>query len=86
MFVVATVTLAAVQPAQAKCGTRGGPGYRHIASNQCVSWKDVGSRCGDPIDRARCAAEKVAPGADDAAKRGIEIEKLKSQQRKTQPK
>jgi hypothetical protein len=75
IFVVLVVALAAVQPAQAKCGTRGGPGYRNQAGN-CVGWESLARQCGKP-PTTRCIPEDVAEGADDAIDKGIDIQSLK---------
>lgn len=42
------------------CGCKGGPGYRHLASGQCVGFRDLAKKCGDPPGAA-CAFEN-APG------------------------
>jgi hypothetical protein len=62
--------------AEATCGTQGGPGYRG-PDGQCVSWKDLGAKCGSPPS-TRCTPEKVAPGADDAARGGKDIQEWKN--------
>lgn len=30
------------------CGCKGGPGYRHVASGQCVGFRDLTKKCGNP--------------------------------------
>lgn len=42
------------------CGCKGGPGYRHLASGQCVSFRDLAKKCGNPPGVA-CSFEN-APG------------------------
>jgi len=43
------------------CGCKGGPGWRENATGQCVGFRDIGRRCGDPPSSARCTFEN-APG------------------------
>jgi Excalibur calcium-binding domain len=38
------------------CGCKGGPGFREIESQQCVSWSDLISKCGPP-PHPLCTAE-----------------------------
>jgi hypothetical protein len=38
------------------CGCKGGPGFRETSSEQCVSWKDLISKCGPP-PHSLCTAE-----------------------------
>jgi hypothetical protein len=83
MLVVAALTLAAVQPAQAKCGTRGGPGYRNQAGN-CVSWEALARQCGNP-PTTKCSAEQVDTGAADAAAYGTTIRSLMGRSREHKP-
>lgn len=68
--------LLAVTPALADCGDRGGPGYRG-PNGKCVGWAEMARICGSP-PTTKCKAESVAPGSDDAAGHGAEIEKLRS--------
>lgn len=42
------------------CGCKGGPGYRHLASGQCVGFRDLAEKCGNPPGAA-CSFEN-APG------------------------
>lgn len=56
-------------PAIAVCGQNGGPGYRD-QSGKCVSWANIGSRCGHPFE-TRCTAEGVSEGAAKAAEFGV---------------
>lgn len=69
------VLLSAQASALALCGTRGGPGYRG-PNGQCVSWVGIGRICGYP-PTTRCTPEEPNPGADRAAKLGVEIQKLR---------
>jgi hypothetical protein len=72
---IAVLVLAPYQ-ASATCGERGGPGYRG-PNGQCVGWASIGKICGDP-PTTHCTAELASPNATDAAKRGKEIEQLRT--------
>jgi hypothetical protein len=61
--------------AHAQCGSRGGPGYRDQADN-CVGWASIGRICCYP-PTLRCKPEQIRPGADEAAKAGVEVDRLK---------
>jgi hypothetical protein len=41
------------------CGCKGGPGWRDIASKQCVSYQNLAHLCGDPPDNTRCRLEQA---------------------------
>lgn len=47
------------------CGCKGGPGYRGPSGN-CVGWDRLNDVCGSPPTR-RCAAENIAPSAEEVA-------------------
>jgi len=79
MSITAFVALvAATSLAEAACGDRGGPGYRG-PDGKCVSWEALGRVCGSPPSM-RCAGEKIAPDADDAAGKGQGIQEQKKRQ------
>lgn len=69
--------LAIIQQAEAceGCGCRGGPGYRG-PNGRCVSWAQIGRICGSP-PTSRCVAEGPNAGADEAARQGQTIQRLK---------
>ena len=74
--IIAGVLLCALMSsAHATCGTRGGPGFRD-QNGKCVGWAALGKVCGSP-PTTRCTAERANPDADDASKRGAEIDKMK---------
>lgn len=79
-LVISVLALAAVHSAHAKCGTRGGPGYRNQAGN-CVGWESLARQCGKP-PTTRCTAEDVAEGADDAIDKGIGIQSLRERHKR----
>jgi hypothetical protein len=64
--------------AEAACGDRGGPGYRG-PDGKCLSWETLGRVCGSPPS-TRCTAEKIAPEASDAARKGQELQEQKKRQ------
>jgi hypothetical protein len=70
--------VAATSFAEAACGDRGGPGYRG-PDGKCLSWQDLGRKCGYPPTTG-CTAENVAPRADQGARHGQAIEILKKDQ------
>jgi hypothetical protein len=78
MVIAPLVSLvAATSVAEATCGDRGGPGYRG-PDGKCVSWEALGRVCGSPP--TRCAPERTAPAAPEAARKGDDIQKDKELQ------
>ena len=77
-LLIGFVLVASSSLAEATCGERGGPGYRG-PDGKCLSWKDLGSKCGSP-PTTRCSPENVAPDAGGGAQKGDEIEKFKERQ------
>jgi hypothetical protein len=75
-LLISCALIASTTIASATCGTRGGPGYRG-PDGKCMSWQELGSKCGSP-PTTNCTAERVAPGAPDAAKGGVDIQALKN--------
>jgi hypothetical protein len=73
--------VAATSFAEATCGERGGPGYRG-PNGKCVGWQELGRVCGSP-PTARCTPEQTAPSADDAARKGEDIQGEKDRQHDT---
>jgi hypothetical protein len=43
------------------CGCKGGPGYREIATQKCVGFKQLDKICGNPVSNGLCIFEN-APG------------------------
>jgi hypothetical protein len=79
MLIAALVALvAATSFAEATCGDSGGPGYRG-PNNKCVGWEALGRVCGSP-PTTRCAPERTAPAAPEAAHKGDDIQKDKELQ------
>jgi hypothetical protein len=72
------VLVAATFSAEATCGDRGGPGYRG-PDGKCVGWEALGRVCGSPPS-TRCISEKIAPEADDAARKGRDVQEQKLRQ------
>jgi hypothetical protein len=75
IIIASFIALLAPVQAHATCGMRGGPGYRG-PSGDCVGWVSIARICGCP-PATRCTPERVAPGADDAAKLGCKILEMK---------
>lgn len=84
-FLLLATNVAAGQPAAAACGDNGGPGYRN-QSGKCVGWESLARQCGSP-PTSKCAPERVAEGAGEAANKGAAILSLRdrSHERRTQP-
>ncbi len=69
--VAATILLAAIPTAEARCvldsapcrgcGCKGGPGWREIATGRCVGFRDIDQKCGRPPSATLCVFEN-APG------------------------
>lgn len=52
------------KPSCTGCGCKGGPGYRELRTNKCVSFRELTKKCGNPPDEDRCRFEN-APGTGE---------------------
>jgi len=72
------------KPSCRGCGCKGGPGYREIATQRCVGFRNIDKLCGNPPNSALCTFEN-APGTGENKECALESRKRRTKKEENGP-